>query len=73
MEKYIKLLLFSISSLIVIELVNLSRFFIGYALAGTSLIFLSGIFTLIAINTLLGGGFNYERFIQWYFKLWLML
>ena len=72
MEKYIKLLLFSISSLICIELVNLSRFIIGYALAGTSLIFLSGIFTIIAINTLFGGGFNYERFIQWYFKLWLM-
>ena len=64
MEKYIKLLLFSISSLIVIELVNLSRFIIGYALAGTLLIFLSGIFTIIAINTLFGGEFNYERFIQ---------
>lgn len=64
MQKYIKLLLFLISALIVIEVVNLSRFVIGYALAGTSLIFLSGIFTIIAINTLLGGGFNYERFIQ---------
>ena len=64
MEKYINLLLFLISALIVIEAVNLSRFVIGYALAGISLIFLSGIFTLIAINTLLGGGFNYERFIQ---------
>ena len=64
MEKYIKLLLFLISSLIVIELVNLSRFFIGYALAGTSLIFLSGIFTIIAINTLFVGGLSYERFIQ---------
>ena len=72
MKKYIKLLLFLISSLIVIELVNLSRFFIGYALAGTSLIFLSGIFTIIAINTLFGGGLSYERFIQWYFKLWFM-
>ena len=64
MEKYIKLLLFLISSLICIELVNLSRFVIGYALAGTSLIFLSGIFTIIAINTLFGGWLNYERFIQ---------
>lgn len=73
MQKYIKLLLFLISALIVIEVVNLSRFVIGYALAGTSLIFLSGIFTIIAINTLLGGGFNYERFIQWYCKLWFML
>ena len=73
MKKYIDLLLFLIAALIVIELVNLSRFLIGYALAGTSLIFLSGIFTLIAINTLLGGGFNYERFIQWYCKFWLML
>ena len=63
MKNYINLVLFLISQLIVIEAVNLSRFFIGYALAGTSLIFLSGIFTLIAINTLLGGGFNYERFI----------
>ena len=63
MTKYINLVLFLIAQLIVIEVVNLSRFFIGYALAGTSLIFLSGIFTLIAINTLLGGGFNYERFI----------
>ena len=64
MKKYINLVLFLIAALIVIELVNLSRFIIGDALAGTSLIFLSGIFTLIAINTLLGGGFNYERFIQ---------
>ena len=64
MKKYINLVLFLIAQLIVIETVNLSRFIIGYALAGTSLIFLSGIFTLIAINTLLGGGFNYERFIQ---------
>ena len=64
MKKYIKLLLFLISSLIVIELVNLSRFIIGEALAGTLLIFLSGIFTIIAINTLLGGDLNYERFIQ---------
>ena len=64
MKKYINLLLFLIAALIVIELVNLSRFIIGYALAGTLLIFLSGIFALIAINTLLGGGFNYERFIQ---------
>ena len=63
MKKYINLVLFLISQLIVIEAVNLSRFIIGYALAATSLIFLSGIFTLIAINTLLGGGFNYERFI----------
>ena len=64
MKKYINLLLFLIAALIVIELVNLSRFIIGYALAGTSLIFLSGIFTLIAINSLFGGGFNYEKFIQ---------
>lgn len=64
MKKYINLVLFLISQLIVIEAVNLSRFIIGYALAGTSLIFLSGIFTLIAINSLFGGGFNYERFIQ---------
>ena len=64
MKKYINLVLFLISQLIVIEAVNLSRFFIGYALSGISLIFLSGIFTLIAINTLLGGGFNYEKFIQ---------
>ena len=64
MKKYINLVLFLIAQLIVIEAVNLSRFIIGYELAGTSLIFLSGIFTLIAINTLLGGGFNYERFIQ---------
>lgn len=64
MKKYINLLLFLIAALIVIEAVNLSRFIIGDALAGTSLIFLSGIFTIIAINTLLGGEFNYERFIQ---------
>ena len=64
MKKYINLVLFLIAQLIVIEAVNLSRFIIGYALAGTSLIFLSGIFTLIAINSLFGGGFNYEKFIQ---------
>ena len=64
MKKYINLVLFLISQLIVIEAVNLSRFFIGYALSGTLLIFLSGIFTIIAINTLFGGGFNYEKFIQ---------
>ena len=64
MKKYINLVLFLIAQLIVIEAVNLSRFFIGYALAGTSLIFLSGIFTIIAINTLFVGEFNYERFIQ---------
>ena len=64
MKKYINLVLFLIAALIVIELVNLSRFIIGDALAGTSLIFLSGIFTIIAINTLFGGGLNYERFIQ---------
>lgn len=63
MKKYINLVLFLIAALIVIEAVNLSRFFIGYALAGISLIFLSGIFTIIAINTLFGGGFSYERFI----------
>ena len=63
MKKYINLVLFLIAALIVIELVNLSRFIIGDALAGTSLIFLSGIFTIIAINTLFGGGFSYEKFI----------
>ena len=72
MKKYINLLLFLIAALIVIEAVNLSRFIIGYALAGISLIFLSGIFTIIAINTLFGGGFSYEKFIQWYCKFWLM-
>ena len=64
MKKYINLLLFLISQLILIEAINLSRFIIGDELAGTSLISLSGIFTIIAINTLFGGEFNYERFIQ---------
>ena len=63
MEKYIKLLLFLITQLIVIEAVNLSRFIIGYELAGTLLIVLSGSYILIALQTLLGGDLNYERFI----------
>ena len=63
MKKYINLLLFLIAALIVIEAVNLSRFFIGYTFAGTLLIVLSGIFILIALQTLLGGDFSYERFI----------
>ena len=66
MKKYINLVLFLIAQLIVIEAVNLSRFIIGDALAWTSLIFLSGIFTIIAINTLFGGWLSYERFIQWH-------
>ena len=64
MEKYIKLLLFSISSLICIELLNLSRFIVGNVLAGNSLICLGSFFVIIAVNTLLGGGFSYENFIQ---------
>lgn len=64
MEKYIKLLLFLISQLISIEIINLSRFIIGEALAGTSLIFLGGVYIFIAIHTLLGGWLSYERFIQ---------
>ena len=64
MKKYINLVLFLIAQLIVIEAVNLSRFIIGYALAGTSLIFLSCFYIFIAIHTLLGGCFSYERFIQ---------
>ena len=66
MEKYIKLLLFLISQLISIEIINLSRFIIGEELAGTSLIFLCCVYIFIAIHTLLGGCFSYERFIQWH-------
>ena len=64
MEKYIKLLLFLISQLISIEIINLSRFIIGEELAGTSLIFLGCFYIFISIHTLLGGCFSYERFIQ---------
>lgn len=55
MKKYINLVLFLISQLILIEALNLSRFIFGYEIAGTVLIALGGEYILIALQILLGG------------------